>query len=156
MTRWLDPQEQETWRAWVSSAVAILDRLDADLRDRGLSHADYEILAHLSEAPGSALRMSALAEVVLISKSRLSYRVDRLEERGWVKRHSCDDDARGVWASLTAAGRRVIGSEAPRHVALVRELLIDHLRPGTQQALRKDLGAVIEGLGIGHPAHHPA
>lgn len=156
MTRWLDEEEQATWRTWLASAAGVLDRLDADLRERGLSHADYEILAHLSEAPNQALRMSALAQTVLVSKSRLSYRIDRLTERGLVERRSCDEDGRGVWASLTPEGRKLIEAEAPRHVELVRQILIDHLRPQTQRALRKDLDGVLDALDIPSPAHDHA
>lgn len=148
MTRWLTPEEQQTWRSWLASAVAVLDRLEADLRERGLSHADYEILANLSEAPEQALRMTTLASQVLVSKSRLSYRVDRLVGRGLVERRTCEEDGRGVWAVLSPAGRQLIESEAPRHVELVRTLLIDRLRPGTQQALRKDLPHVLDGLEV--------
>ena len=58
---------------------------DAQLiRDSGLPHGYYEILVHLSEAPGRALRMTQLAKASTYSKSRLSHAVARLEERGWV------------------------------------------------------------------------
>src|SRR3954463_16715390 len=85
-TRWLDAEEQKAWRAWLYSSMLLHDRLDRELtHETGLSHAYYEILVQLSEAPGRALRMSELADRSLSSRSRLSHAVARLEERGWVR-----------------------------------------------------------------------
>ena len=63
MTRWLDPDEQRTWRAYLTASRALMDTLDRELqRDAGMPHAYYEILVRLSEAPGRRLRMSELAD----------------------------------------------------------------------------------------------
>src|ERR1700761_8594443 len=86
-TRWLDAEEQKAWRAWLYSSMLLQDQLDRELtRETGISHAYYEILVQLSEAPCRSLRMSELAERSLSSRSRLSHAVSRLEERGWVRR----------------------------------------------------------------------
>ena len=62
--RWLNPDEQKAWRAWLYSAQLLMDRLDRELiRDTGMPHAYYEILAQLSEPADRMLRMSQL-EVV--------------------------------------------------------------------------------------------
>ena len=62
-TRWLDDDEQRTWRAFLTAERLLFDRLERQLqRDAGLPHAYYEILVRLSEAPGRTLRMSQLAE----------------------------------------------------------------------------------------------
>ena len=50
--RWLDPEEQKAWRAWLFSSMLLQDRLDRELtHETGISHAYYEILVALSEAP---------------------------------------------------------------------------------------------------------
>ena len=52
MTRWLDPDEQRTWRAFLTASRALMDTLDRELqRDAGMPHAYYEILVRLSETP---------------------------------------------------------------------------------------------------------
>ena len=52
MTRWLDADEQRTWRAYLAASRVLLDTLDRELqRDSGMPHAYYEILVRLSEAP---------------------------------------------------------------------------------------------------------
>ena len=129
-TRWLDVDEQRTWRLFLS-AVQLLDtELDSQLqRDSGLSHADYEILVRLSESPDRRLRMSDLASRTLFSRSRLSHAVGRLEKEGWVIRRPCPNDRRGLLAVLTDDGLAKLASAAPGHVEMVRTALLDPLSP---------------------------
>src|SRR3954470_13925360 len=112
--RWLDAEEQKAWRGWLFSSMLLQDRLDRELiHETGISHAYYEILVALSEAPGRMLRMSQLADRCLSSRSRLSHAVSRLEERGWVRRQVCPDDGRGLLAVLTDEGFAALEAAAP-------------------------------------------
>ena len=137
-TRWLDADEQKAWRAWLYSSLLLQDRLDRELtRETGISHAYYEILVQLSEAPGRTLRMSQLADRSLSSRSRLSHAVSRLEERGWVRRQVCEDDGRGQLAVLTDEGFAALEAAAPVHVEGVRTHLFDQLTPAQVTAMRE-------------------
>lgn len=144
MTRWLSDEEQLLWRLWITVNAELEHAIEEDLLEHDLSPADYEILAHLSEAGEGKLRMSELADAILVTKSRLTYRVDQMEARGFVQRCPADGDGRGVTALLTTKGRRAIERAAPGHVATVRAALIDHLRPATRRALATDLRALLE------------
>ena len=106
----------------------------------------YEILVNLSEAPGRSARMGELAERTRSSRSRLSHAVDRLEERGWVKRGDCATDRRGQTATLTDAGFAALAAAAPGHVDAVRELVIDRLTPEQVGQLEQITAAIIAGL----------
>jgi DNA-binding MarR family transcriptional regulator len=86
---------------------------------------EYEVLVHLSEAPGMALRMSELASRLLLSRSGLTRRVDGLVQAALVARESCDDDKRGAMAVLTPYGLGALKRAAPIHVRGVRRYLID-------------------------------
>ncbi|MCV2490795.1 MarR family transcriptional regulator [Geodermatophilus sp. YIM 151500] len=141
--RWLDADEQKAWRAWLYSSLLLHDRLDRELsRDAGISHAYYEILVQLSETPGRMLRMSELADRCLSSRSRLSHAVSRLEERGWVRRQVCEEDARGQLAILTDEGFAALEKAAPIHVESVRRHLFDQLSPEQVAALH-DIGETL-------------
>lgn len=143
MTRWLSDEEQAFWRLWLATTSQLDRAIEDDLLTSGLTPADYEILAHLSEAPEGRLRMTELANEILVNKSRLTYRIDHLEARGLVTRRACTGDARGVEAVLTRTGRRAIERAAPSHVETVREALIDHLRPATRRMLARDLAGLL-------------
>jgi DNA-binding MarR family transcriptional regulator len=141
--RWLDEDEQRAWRAWLYSSLLLQDRLDRELtRETGISHAYYEILVALSEAPERRMRMSELADTCLSSRSRLSHAVSRLEERGWVRRQVCSEDGRGLLAVLTDEGFAALEAAAPVHVESVRTHLFDQLGP-QQVAAMRDLGETL-------------
>ncbi|WP_433134246.1 MarR family winged helix-turn-helix transcriptional regulator [Micromonospora sp. CA-240977] len=138
MTRWLDSDEQRTWRAYLTASRALMDTLDRELqRDAGMPHAYYEILVRLSESPGRRLRMSDLAEAAGSSRSRLSHAVARLEAAGWVRREDCPTDRRGQIALLTDEGFATLAAAAPGHVEGVRRHLFDALSPAQVDQLRR-------------------
>ncbi|WP_329426715.1 MarR family transcriptional regulator [Streptosporangium sp. NBC_01495] len=130
VTRWLDDDEQRTWRAFLAASQLVQEELDRQLqRDSGMPHAYYAVLVKLSEAPERMMRMSELATEVNSSQSRLSHAVKRLEERGWVRREPCEADRRVSWAILTDQGLSVLTAAAPGHVEAVRQAVFDRLTP---------------------------
>jgi DNA-binding MarR family transcriptional regulator len=129
-TRWLDHDEQRSWRAFLDADRLLMAALDRQLQhDAELSLADYDLLVRLSEAPDRRMRMSELADATLFSRSRLSHAVSRLEAAGWVVRTACPEDGRGLFAELTEAGLAKLASAAPGHVEAVRRHLVDVLSP---------------------------
>jgi DNA-binding MarR family transcriptional regulator len=138
MTRWLDQEEQLTWRAFLSATHLLFDQLDREMqRDAKIPHAYYEILVRLSESPDRTMRMSSLADSTLSSRSRLSHAVSRLEEMGWVERRNCPTDRRGQLAVLTDVGFAALEGAAPGHVEGVRSHVFDPLSPEQVAALRQ-------------------
>jgi len=136
MTRWLNEDEQRSWRAWLSVSQLLHDRLTRELQaQHGLTMADYEILVRLSEIPERRMRMSDLADVTLSSRSRLSHQIDRMEKAGLVERQHCTDDRRGAFAVLTDLGWETLVATAPDHVESVRTHLVDQLTPQEFAAL---------------------
>ena len=76
---WLAAVEERAWRRLLKLDSLLMMRLDAELMAaHGLSLAEYEVLVHLSEAEEGALRMSALADLALVSRSGLTRRVDHM------------------------------------------------------------------------------
>jgi DNA-binding MarR family transcriptional regulator len=71
--------------------------------------------------------LSDLASLVDFSQSRLTHALKRMESYGWVRRAPRPDNGREKDAVLTAAGRAALAAATPGHVALVRELMFDHL-----------------------------
>lgn len=130
-TGWLTPREQEIWRRLLAAQCQLRERLDKDLQSAtGLTLGDYDVLVHLSEAPGRSLRMSELAERVLLSRSGLTRRIDGLARNKLVVREVCEEDGRGMMATLTPAGYERLQHAAPVHVQSVRRYLVAPLTPG--------------------------
>jgi DNA-binding MarR family transcriptional regulator len=136
-TRWLDDEEQRTWRSFLAASRVFWDRVERQLQQgAGIPHAYYEILVQLSEAPDRTLRMSQLAANSLSSRSRLSHAVARMEDYGWIRRLPFPNDRRGALAQLTEEGWARLEAAAPGHVEEVRSLLFDALTPAQVAALR--------------------
>lgn len=127
--RWLTPDEQVAWRAYLHGARLLEVALDADLDAHGISLSEYEIISMLSEAEDGRMRMSALADLVVQSRSRVTHTATRLERRGLVNREASPEDGRGVDLALTAAGRETVERLARLHVESVRAHFVDLLTP---------------------------
>jgi len=145
--RWLDDEQQKSWRAFNGAMAKLRWALECQLqRDAGLSFVEYHALAMLSENPGHTLRMSELAEVTNASLSRLSHLIKRLELRGLVRREPDPADGRFTNAILTQAGLRLLVASAPAHVAKVRELVIDTLSAAELRQLRRASERILERI----------
>jgi DNA-binding MarR family transcriptional regulator len=146
-SKWLNEEELRAWLALLSASALLNRRLDQQLKeDAGISHLQYEILIRLSTTPAREMRMTALADALYNSKSGLTYQVTQMEKAGLVRRRSCPNDVRAVYACLTDAGQALLERAAPGHVALVRELLIDALSPEQLTALADGLGEVVRRM----------
>ena len=133
--KWLSPNEMVAWRRYIIASRQLLAALEADLKEHDLTLPDYEILALLSDAPDRQMRMSELAKIALLSRSRLSHRMKVMEKAGWLKREPCPVDKRGYFAVMTPKGWKAIVAAAPDHVESVRARFIDHLSKADQEAI---------------------
>jgi DNA-binding MarR family transcriptional regulator len=151
-TRWLDADQQKSWRAFVVGVTLLLDRLDADLqRAFDLSLTEYEILVRLSERPERQMRMAQLADALAHSRSRVTHTVTRMQKAGLVTRTSSPEDGRGIVCCLTDKGYALLVEAAVVHVNGVREYLVDPVSCEDFQALGRVMDAVSDGLIACHP-----
>lgn len=90
------------YRAFVRQAAGALEPL-------GLELFEYDVLSALRrQGKPYSLPATRLANATGLSSGAMTNRVDRLEERGFVRRRRDKKDRRGVVVSLTASGRRAI------------------------------------------------
>jgi DNA-binding MarR family transcriptional regulator len=140
----LDEGELRAWQAFLRAHHVVTDTLDEELsREQDLPLGSYEVLLHLSLAPARALRMSDLADRVLLSRSGISRLVDRLVSDGLLERHTCESDGRGVYAALTERGHRRLRRAADTHLRGVREHFTDRLSPSELDELARLLGKLL-------------
>ncbi|HEU4515096.1 MAG TPA: MarR family transcriptional regulator [Nocardioidaceae bacterium] len=152
-TRWLDAEQQRSWRAYLVGTTLLTDRLDRDLREHhDLSMPEYEILVRLSEAPDRRMRMAELAGSISHSRSRVTHTVSRLEKDGLVERSACVSDGRGVEAVLTDEGFARLEEAAPTHVEGVRRFLVDLASEEDFAAVGRVFNAVADNLVENNPA----
>jgi DNA-binding MarR family transcriptional regulator len=144
----LQEPELRAWRAFLQASVLVPRRLDEELQEaHGLSLAEYDALLHVANAPGRRLRMSMLADRVLLSRSGITRLVDRLVASGMVERSSCPTDARGAEAALTPVGLARLREAARTHVAGIERHFLAPLNAADLPALEQGLSRVVEALG---------
>ncbi|MBK3575007.1 winged helix-turn-helix transcriptional regulator [Streptomyces sp. MBT65] len=142
--RWLDEREQRAWRSLMKMQAGLSEYIERQLRTHsGLSTADYQVLAHLSETPEGRLRSFALGDALQWEKSRLSQHLTRMQNRNLIRRERCATDQRGAVVVITEQGRTLVEAAAPLHLADVRNVLIDHVTPA-QMDLLIELGDQVE------------
>jgi len=147
-TRWLDEQEMAAWAPFVVSTMHLHAQLERDLKSAfDVTLLDHGILLMLRNSPGG-LTMGHLATQFGTEASVITYRVNRLEQRGLARRERRETNRRQVLARITPAGRRLCDRMAPVHVASVREHFLAHVP-------REDLPALAEAFHSLYDAQHP-
>jgi DNA-binding MarR family transcriptional regulator len=135
----------ETWRSFLVAHAQIRRQLERELQaEQSLGLGEYEVLLLLARAEDRQLRMSDLADRLVLSRSGVTRLVDRLNADGLVERTSCDTDRRGAWATLTAAGYERLRRAAPTHLRGVGEHFLDRIPPAELEILQRTLDRVLD------------
>jgi DNA-binding MarR family transcriptional regulator len=135
-----DDPRLEAWRAFLRAHAYVSRQLEQELMaDHGMALAEYDVLVQLSAAPDRQLRMSDLADRLLLSRSGATRLIDRLEGAGHVQRVSCETDRRGQWATLTPAGLERLRAAWPTHERGIREHFLDRIPAYARAALQQRL-----------------
>jgi DNA-binding MarR family transcriptional regulator len=128
--------ELSAWRGMLEVHARVTQELDAQMQGaHGLTVSAYEVLMFLADAPQHRMRMSEIADRVLLSRSGCTRLVDRLVSQGYVSRCAAHSDGRGLFAALTPAGLEIVQTARRTHRAGVRRFFLDHLTPTDQIAL---------------------
>lgn len=132
----LSDLELAAWAGFLRAYARLVGELDDELTARHrLPLSSYDVLVQLADAPEGRLRMSELADAVILSRSGLTRLVGRLVDQGLVERRECECDARGAYAAITAAGRRKLEEAGGTHRTGVRERFLDRLSEAQQRQL---------------------
>jgi DNA-binding MarR family transcriptional regulator len=142
----------ETWQDLLRAHARLLRKMDEELQaNHHLSVAEYDALLQLANAPGHRLRMSALADRVLLSRSGITRLVDRLVSAGMVERTTCSTDARGAEATLTEVGLQHLRAASRTHLDGVQAWFLAVIDEDDRQGMQRALDAV-----LGHLEDHAA
>lgn len=121
----VDPQRtMETWATLHRAHARVMAELGRRMeRERDVSVLEHGSLYELNSAPWRHLRMAELAERLGLSPSAATRLVDRLEERGWVRRDSPRENRRTIDVLITADGRRAYARNNRPFTAAVQEAM---------------------------------
>jgi len=142
----LTEEELAAWHGMMRLHALALRELDQALtRHHGISVRAFDVLITLFNAPDQRLRMSELAERVMLSPSGLTRLVERLERERLVERQSDPADARSAHAALTDPGRGRLDEARTTHNAVIRARFTDRLDIAELRAVGRIWDKVLDG-----------
>lgn len=118
---------------------------DRQLTDLGVSSGEWNVLSELVRNDGAALTPSQLAAACYVAPSSMTHRLDRLVERGLVRRDVDPDNRSRVLVRLADPGWQIYAT-AIRDANLVESDLLAGLTERQVRELAGLLERVIAGL----------
>lgn len=142
------------WGALLQVHAAVVPVLDhALVTGVGMPLRFYDVLLELAGAPERKLRMSDLADRVVLSRTRVSRLVEEMAAAGLLVREQNPRDGRSAYAALTDLGLRRYRQAAPTYLAGIEEhfaqRLTDRELTALAHALHKVLSAAEQPRGGG-------
>ena len=142
------PPQQVAWRLFLTVHALAYRRIDDGLVSKDcISFDDYDVLLTVNESVGETLRMSELAEAVLLSNSGMSRRVARLVERGLLHRDQCAQDGRVFRVRLSRAGRKALDKAWEVYSGLIEETFASHVNETEAKALARIFQRMLDRIG---------
>jgi MarR family transcriptional regulator, 2-MHQ and catechol-resistance regulon repressor len=99
---------------------------EAHIRETGLTPPQFDVICTLGNTPG--MFMNQLAEKTLVTKGTLTGIVDRLEQKGLVRREVPPENRRCFLIVLTPEGEELFDKIFPKHIAYLKQRF-DRLTP---------------------------
>ncbi len=147
MNRKTEIDPKAAWESMLRAVFSLIRTFERELQEaEDLPLAWYDVLLQLDESPEGRLRMQALADSVVLSRSGLTRLIDRMEKAGLVQREPSTEDRRGHYALLTEEGRAVLLRARPVH----HRGIYDHFTSHLDEADLKALNAVTEKIRNGN------
>ena len=138
------------WGALLQVHAAVVPVLDATLvAEAGMPLRFYDVLLELAAAPERRLRMSDLADRVVLSRTRVSRLVDEMATAGLLVREQNPQDGRSAYAALTDLGLRRYRQAAPAYLAGIEEHFAQPLSDPELTALAAALQRVLSAPSAG-------
>jgi DNA-binding MarR family transcriptional regulator len=140
------------WRSFLQAHARVTRRLDDELRaEHGISLAEYDALLQIAGSPDRRLRMSTLADRVILSRSGITRLIDRLVADGFVERASCLSDARGAEAVLTPSGLDRLRAASATHLRGIEQYFLSVVPSTDLATIERSLAFVADRAGPSWP-----
>ena len=145
----LNPSEHRAWSMFFVAHGLMVKRIDKAMAASGVVSLEiYDVLLHLEMAEEQRMRMSELADAVLLSRSGLTRLADRLEKDGLIERQACPGDRRAIHVALTAKGLAERVRAWPVFEKVIVSDFAANLEPGDADQVATIFGRLCEQLGF--------
>jgi MarR family transcriptional regulator, 2-MHQ and catechol-resistance regulon repressor len=100
---------------------ALNEEINKNIQENGLNPTEFavlELLYHKGDQP-----LQQIGGKILLASGSITYVVDKLEQKGYLKRVACPKDRRVTYAQISESGRSLIDSIFPNHEERIHELM---------------------------------
>lgn len=141
----LNNAEETAWFSTMALVMRGLPLVERTFRPYKLVYVEYLLLTELAATPRGR-RMNELAGCVQASPSRLSHRIRKLIDLGYVEQQPDVADGRGAVAVITPHGRRVVDDVTPAHLRDLRQLIFNHLNADQVDSMADTMATIAARL----------
>lgn len=100
---------------------AVNEHVNKLIQTYGLNPTEFavlELLYHKGDQP-----LQQIGGKILLASGSITYVVDKLEQKGYLKRAACPNDRRVTYAQITEKGTQFIEGIFPEHAKRIHELM---------------------------------
>ncbi|WP_226654669.1 MarR family winged helix-turn-helix transcriptional regulator [Pseudalkalibacillus hwajinpoensis] len=125
---------------------SVTDHIKTDIQRYGLNPTEFAVLELLYHKGNQPLQQ--IGEKILLASGSITYVVDKLEGKGYLKRNPCPNDRRITHAVITDEGKELMDRIFPEHELQVQSIFagLDEQEKETAITLLKKLGHYAEEL----------
>jgi MarR family 2-MHQ and catechol resistance regulon transcriptional repressor len=98
----------------------VMERAVKDMKQYGLSSSEFMVLELLYTK--GRIPLQQIGEKILITSGSITYNIDKLEKKEYLKRVPCKEDRRVIYAEITEAGTGFFSQIFPQHAAMIHSL----------------------------------
>jgi MarR family 2-MHQ and catechol resistance regulon transcriptional repressor len=99
----------------------VMDKAIKDMKQYGLSPSEFMVLELLFTK--GRIPLQQIGERILITSGSITYNIDKLEKKEYIKRVPCKEDRRVIYAEITEVGNEFFSRIFPQHAATIHALL---------------------------------
>ena len=104
----------------MKSSKTLEEIIKKDISSHGMKSSDFAVLEALYHKGSQTVR--DISNAVLINTGSITYVIDKLEKKDYVKRRHCQEDRRVVYIDITEQGKKLMDEIFPKHQQVIEEL----------------------------------
>ncbi|BBN97662.1 MarR family winged helix-turn-helix transcriptional regulator [Sporolactobacillus terrae] len=120
----MNNEEQRSLKLFVvlsRAAQSIMKRVEEDMKHYGMNPTEFAVLELLDHK--GAQPIQKIGTKILLASSSITYVVDKLEKKNFLRRKACPNDRRVTFAEITEEGKAFMDQVFPKHQAVIHQLL---------------------------------
>ncbi len=118
----------------MQTSKAIQERIRMEMMKNKLNITEFSVLESLYQRGKQTIQQ--IGQSILISSGSMTYVIDKLEQKGLLKRNACPNDRRAIHVTLTDDGEDLMAKMMPEHEELVDYMFGSLNDDGTERIVK--------------------